>query len=196
MNWLERLKLRWALRGSQPHAFDLTAGTEQHRQQTAAERFHQEHGYSQATAPAEWTEDIAKHNQEVRDEYRAEVQRRQDAYLAGEYLPRFFFPRTDPVSLRQVTTDVNWDLEMTLLPGRRVDVTKETGVPIQPPLSEADYETASQIGRLGREVTAAETDPVRKYLGSREDVLAACGGDAGETDKVEAKARALFGVPS
>lgn len=196
LRWLERLKLRWALRGSQPHAFDLTAGTEQHRQMTADERFHEAHGFAAATRPAPWTSDITTHNTEVRLEYDAEVIRRQQAWVDGTYTPRFFNDVPDGTMLGEV----NWDLEMTLRPGARLDLTCDSGVPMQDPVTLADLEAAREAGHLGREVDAIERgigprdveSLLRTYVGSRAEVLAACGGNEAMADQVFAKGRQLL----
>ena len=186
--WKERLRQKWS--GSvQP---TIPAPTAQHYQMTAAERWRRDHGYSQATTPAPWTEDIQKHNQTVAAEYHAEIVRRKKAFELGEYLPRFFM---DSDVNPGVYDEVNWDLEMSLLPGRRVDVTKAVGVPMQPPLSEAEYEQGREIGNLARAVAATETDPITRYVGTREEVLRACNGDEARADSVFAKARELFGEP-
>lgn len=210
MKWLERLKLRWALRGSttSPMSTGALPGTEQRAEETAAQKFKREHGFSEATTPMPWSEDISKHNAAIDKEYREEVERRRFAYLCGEYKPQFVDTSDmtpDRIEdLRNGATpgidEINWHLEMTLSPGRRVNVTADIGVPVQPVLSDIEHFEARMAGSLGREVAAIERGKApafktaRDFIGSRESILAAVGDNEAVADQVEANARKMFGV--
>lgn len=202
MSFMDRLRLRWALRGSSSSPLTPTSpGREQVHQDTAEEAFRKTHGYSQATAPLPATADISKHNAEVQREYDAEVERRKLAYEAGEYKPRFYMDAWNVFYDRFVPV-VNWDLEMTLRPGARVDVTKDIGVPIQPPLSLQQETEARIAGNLGREVALLEKGvdrPVRtlrELTGTREEMLKACNGNVELCDELETMLRETFKVKS
>ncbi len=206
----ERLKLRWALRGSttSPMSTGALPGTEQRAEETSAQKFKREHGYSEATTPMPWGEDISKHNAEVDKEYREEVKRRRFAYLCGEYRPQFI--DTSDMTPERIedlrhgaipgVDEINWHLEMTARPGARVDVTEDVGVPVQPVLSDIEHFEARMAGSLGREVAAIERGKApgfktaRDFIGSRASILAAVGGNDAMADQVEANARQMFGV--
>lgn len=189
--WKDRLRQKWSGSLRPEGTIALPAPTAQHYQENEDGRFRREHGFAPATRPAEWSADITEHNTAVQQEYAAEVERLKAAYSVGEYHPRFFCDVWDAGISEYVATP-NWDLEMTLRPGGRVNVTKDPGVPMQPTLTEADVQQAREIGMLGREVNALETDPIRRYVGTRQEILRACGGDERIADEVEAKARELM----
>jgi hypothetical protein len=189
-SWWQRFVRRF--RGSLQPEGTLAAPTGQHYQENAEARFYREHGYARATAPLPWGEDITAHNGEVEREYREEVARRQAAYEIGAYVPRYFCESLDTPG---VFDRVNWDLEMSLLPGRRVNLTDSPGVPMQPVLTSAEHRQAREVGHLGRVVSGLERQrTIRDEIGSREDILAFVGGNADIADQVEDKARELFGV--
>lgn len=205
MNLLQRLKLRWALRGSTANPLAPVANREQVHQDTAEEAFRKTHGYSMARLPLPATADISKHNAEVQKEYDAEVERRKTAYYANPqtYRPRYF--NGDP--MYNIVLDAyqgvpNWDLEMTLRRGARVDVTAGIGVDVQPSLSPQEFTEARLAGNLGAEVALLEDGikrPVktpRQFVGTRAQMLLACNGDETLCDQLEAKVCATFGVTS
>ena len=96
--------------------------------------------------------------------------------------------------------EVNWHMEMTLLPGRRTDVTKGTGQPFLQPVTPEAIAQANEIRTLRSKVTEREAlgreRTVRDIIGSRESVLDACGGNESMADAVEANAKRSFGVDS
>lgn len=197
----QRLKLRWAMRGTPNHPLTTGSlpGTEQHAEETSAQKFKRERGFSEATDPLPWSEDISQHNKAVAEEYNAEIALRKLAYAEGRYQPRMFCEVWHP-EMGEYVPEVNWDLEMTLMPGRRVDVTKSPGVPMQPALTVSELTEARIAGNLAREVTALEQgtkqDPKtpREFIGSRQTILANVGGDEAIADQVEESARKAFGV--
>ncbi len=159
--------------------------------------------YSAAVTPAPWTEDITKHNANVSKDYAEEVERRKAAMLAGEYHPRFYLdfdgaPTNGPLApgILRDPEAVSWALEMSMRPGARVDVTNdyEKRFRLLTPLEIADikYET---MARKAVD-SAANLIPIvpRAIVGSREDILKACGGDEALADQVEQKAREFLGV--
>jgi hypothetical protein len=96
--------------------------------------------------------------------------------------------------------EVNWHMELTLEPGRRVDVTKGTGQPFLQPVTPEALAQANEIRTLKAKVTEREAlgreMTARDLIGSRESVLAACGGNEALADQVEANAMRTFGVTS
>lgn len=190
-SWWNRVKRAMA------HADAVTRGevtrprTEQRRELTDAEKWQQEHGFSAAVTPMPATADISKHNAVIDREYRDEIERRQALMRHGAYRPRFALATYDPFGALTVD-QVDWDLEMTADPLRRLDLTHETATQ-QPMPDEVDLATAREIGTLAREVAALERDDVlagvRLITGSREELLKAVGGDEALADQLEAKAR-------
>lgn len=96
--------------------------------------------------------------------------------------------------------EVNWHLELTMEPGRRVDVTTGTGQPFLQPVTPEAIAQANEIRTLKAKVTEREAlgreMTARDLIGSRESVLAACGGNEALADQVEANAMRTFGVTS
>jgi hypothetical protein len=112
--------------------------------------------YSPAMQPAEATPEIAAHNQAIEQEYQAEVDRRKAAFERGEYQPRHMYALEDTPD---VYDQVAWDLEMSradLLPGRRADVTRESGRPRLQAWPLEDILKQAEIDRVQRRVTASE----------------------------------------
>lgn len=210
--WKDRLKLRWAMRGSVASPMTTTAlPTEQQQEKSAEQKFKEARGFSMATAPLPWSEDIAAHNKAIDVEYDEEIARRKVAFLAGEYKPRFLNLSDDVMSddrleaiverhEKPTPDEIDWRLEMTLAPGRRVNVTTDVGVPMQPVLSDVQYHEARMAGALGREVKAMEQGTTtgmrtpRDIIGSRASIVEACRGDERMADQVEASARQMFNV--
>lgn len=171
--------------------------------ETGAGAFRREHGYSEATTPMEATAEIAAHNAEIDAEYSGEIARRQRLYEQGLYHPRFFetLVHTDPVTLEQtieVTDRVQWHLELTMGDGRRLDVTKDTGVPQQ--AGGDSVEMAGEVSRYATQVAYLEgaKRPEPKILsdvvGTWDAILDACGGNADTAMQVVKSATAAFGV--
>lgn len=96
--------------------------------------------------------------------------------------------------------EVNWHMELAMEPGRRVDVTKGTGQPFLQPVTPEALAQANEIRTLKAKVTEREAlgreMTARDLIGSRESVLAACGGNEALADQVEANAMRTFGVTS
>ncbi len=221
--WLERLRFKWGgLPGAGMTLNGFGVPVEQHRQMTEAERFQAERGFGMATAPDEWTEDIAKHNAALQAEYAEEVERRKAAYRDGTYRPRFYLTVENEDGTFNVLPEVNWDLEMALLPGRRTDVTHERleNLPLYAPKAVREQmavdamkrvvSTAEQrddilkLGHIGdiRDVHRDQNGhiiiparrTVRDLIGSREAILLAVNGNALMADQIEEHARTMFGV--
>lgn len=207
----------------------------------------------------EATEDIALHNKALEDEYAAEIEARKVGMRAGLYRPRFCLSqrrndatgeleRWDFEKHHNDPEWVNWDLEMSMEPGRRLDVTKGSGLPSEapPPVPSQEQiarekearllriaiernENAAEMGDLlidhgvlksafiheqevSRRALGMMTDrtiqlmreekkhkpapTVAQLVGSRQQILDACGGNEAEAEKVIAKACATFGVTS
>lgn len=170
------LRYRWLSRRS---TTDLFTPAGQHQQQTEAEKWKAEHGFSPGGETAPWDDDMRAHNAKVTAEYQAELDKRQFEYrILGTYTPRYgrMVPtRMGPILLvaARVSTpsgwlddwhelsqmgdtifEVSWDLEMTLRPGARVDV---TGLgKVQPTVSDEVFHQQRQIGDLTRRIHAEE----------------------------------------
>lgn len=216
MTWYRRLLARLkigTLHASGTMAFPAPEG--QHEELTADAKWKREHGFSAATAPDEWTEDIARHNKAVNVAYRASVAHMQQDYVSGLYRPRFLLGEEQesgdggipPARYAELLAgaaprvdEINWDLEMTLQAGARVDVTKSTGVPVLPMPTAEDLAVAESSRRLMTEVQRMEAGDgprggsVRSLIGTRKEILAFCGGDEAQADAVEEHARKLFDV--
>lgn len=206
-SWWQRLKARMA--GSMHPVGTIAAPMGQHYEQTEAEQFYAEHGYSRATTPAPWSADIAAHNAAVDKEYREEIERRQAAMRAGEYTPRFILvpsAEAPPLVWAHYTAvidgatpalvdDIDWDMELSLMPGRRTTVTHDPGVPVQT-MDPHTLTVGREIGQMARLVQVEETkaNTPRALIGSRATILASVGGIEALADQVEANARAFFGV--
>lgn len=167
------------------------------------EQFRREHGYSKARVPLPWSEDISKHNAEVDAEYNAEIGRRKVLMLAGEYKPRWVLYGLDVLPDPTNPDHVDWHLEMSMDPGRRVNVTKDVGVPMQPMVSDDEMAQRRAVGRLRRGLSVLDpTNPakvpatVRALIGSRYKVLEECHWNETLADQVEAAACKTFGVAS
>ncbi len=118
-----------------------------------------------------------------------------------------FFLAYDPSDIGTALSpeNVNWDLELTMEPGRRLDVTTSTGVPQNAPAPSAQ-EIADDLEarRLRVAIDRIEDMDVRLVLGptvadmvgNRETIIEACGGNEAEADKVIAKALEMFGAKS
>lgn len=92
--------------------------------------------------------------------------------------------------------EVDWDLELSVSPGRRTNVTTDPGVPHQPMLTQQEYDEVKALSAMLATVRAAEIEAKtpRAIIGSRQTILDACGGDEQVADQVEASARKHFGV--
>ncbi len=217
-SWLSRFRQRFRGSLDTTGTAVLPAPTEQHAEKTVEQRFKEEHGYSQASEPERWTEDISKHNAAVQQEYSYEIESRKAAFVLGDYVPRFFERMlTDDENAHYaektvegaqvragLVAEVNWDLELTLRPGARVDVTETDGVVKQPLVS--DVAQARAHGELGREVASLEREEarahvaalgpksVRDVIGTRAMILKATNGNEALANQAEAKAREVFGV--
>lgn len=231
-NWLTNLKLRWATRSSAGQPGTLGVPLEQHEQLSDREKWRREHGYSAAFSPDEWSEDIARHNAEVEKEYQQEVETRRAAYMAGTYKPRFLMTGSfvydavlAGVALAEFTPAeivgcIDWDLELSADPGRRINVTKDTGKPLIPVLSDSDVSLQKQIDRYAgamakmahlqaggpslyqsardsnHKIVVPPRRTVRDLIGSRESILLAVGNNREMADQVERHALNMFGVKS
>ena len=213
MGIIDRLRLRWATRGSVAAPISTTAiPTEQREQLTADQKWAQEHGFSAAFPSMPDTVETAAHNKAIDDEYRDEVKLRKDAWISGEYQPRFFVVESDnycrlkpsdieSLRLSASVDSVNWDLEMSMLPGRRTDVTHERAKQLE---TVTPDHVAGQmaIDAAGRSLTDAELGrretprTVRDLVGSRATILRLVGGDAEKADAIERKALELLGAES
>lgn len=205
MNILNRLRLKWRLRGIATTPINTMAiPIGQHEQLTADQKWAQEHGFSAATTPDVATPEIAAHNLFIDREYDAEIERRKALMAEGAYTPRFFLVDYQDDGSCVVSKDVNWHLELTLDPGRRANVTRDTGRPVILTLSPDEQRQQREIDRLKGKVQAVESakdmEPaellahpalVRALVGDRATVLAACGGNEAMADQVEAKAVAV-----
>lgn len=216
-NRLRRILNRWRFgRMSVTGTSALPIPTEQQAVLTDEDKFKRDHGFSAATTPAPWTEDIARHNAQADRDYAAAVQELKDGYLAGTYRPRFLMfedladERVGAIMAGDKPTvdEVNWHLEMTLQRGARENVTKIQ--PLWPVLTDADAADAREAGNLARVVAglerqqglhtldtrmqAARLSPIRQAIGTREQILQQCGGNTALADAVERKAREEFGV--
>ena len=222
MNWFERLKMRWHMRGSAAAPLTTTAiPTQQHEMLTDAEKFKRDHGYSASTAPMPATPEIEAHNAAVEQEYRDEIDRRKAAFERGEYTPRFMMVRPgheapmflddqgiqDWILRNPGLIDVNWDLEMSQGPGRRVDVTEDIGKPVLPMPTADDLAQVNEVNRQRRRVEAIEAEvalgPLRisapdqqaaaKALGlTFAEILDGCGGNVALAHQVAKKAGTLI----
>jgi len=96
--------------------------------------------------------------------------------------------------------EVDWHLEMTLEPGRRVNVTKDAGAPMLDLPTQSAMEQAAERRELAARVAEVEAQvrgrTVRSILGSRAQTLAACRGDESMADEIEARAMRAYGVTS
>lgn len=204
--WIQRTLRRLRIDRSVHLSETLRAPTEQHAVLTDAQKFKRDHGYEMATEAAPWTEDITKHNNAVEREYQQVVAELKAAYDHGMYRPRFLLSDTIGdermgeilTGARPTEDEINWDLEMTMHPIARANVTKSTLKPVLALLTKDDEAVARQIGHFHRLVNAEERKQSRRtvesVLGTREEILAACGGNEALADQVEAKARAEFGL--
>lgn len=177
--------------------------TVQHEELSDEEKFRREHGYSKARVPLPWSEDIARHNAEVDAEYNAEIERRKVAMRAGEYKPRWVLYDLDVLPDPRNPDHVDWHLEMSMDPGRRVNVTKDAGVPMQPMVSDDEMASRRAVKRLDLGLKkwdeASGTlvpKTVREIIGSRHSILEACHWNEQMADQVEATACETFGVAS
>lgn len=168
--WLARGYLygaRWRWRNRASDLLSWPVG--QHQQQTEAEKWKAEHGFSPAGETAPWDDDLRAHNAKVNEAYRVELERRQFEYrILGTYTPRYgrIVPsrmgppimvgdrEVDWGLLGGVSFEVSWEMEMSLRPGARADV---TGLgKVQPDLPADGFEQQRRIGNLHRMVNAAE----------------------------------------
>lgn len=205
MNLWQRIKARLAVARLTPvGTVGIPVG--QHEELTEASKYRREHGFSMATSPLEASPEIAAHNAAISREYEAEIDRRKALHAAGEYTPRYYVPviseGPEGTVIYEITTEVDWDLEMTMLPGRRTDVTKDTLQAL--PLAKAeDVDKAREVNRLRTGIADIEGGRVhvtkqtgRDVVGSRETILEACGGNASMADQVEANALKMLGLAS
>ena len=103
--------------------------------------------------------------------------------------------------------DVNWDLEMSQGPGRRVDVTEDIGKPVLPMPTADDLAQVNEVNRQRRRVEAIEAEvalgPLRisapdqqaaaKALGlTFAEILDGCGGNVALAHQVAKKAGTLI----
>lgn len=210
-SWWQRMKARMS--GSMHPVGTIAAPMGQHYEMTAEQKYKAEHGFSAATTPAPWSDDIRAHNKEIDREYAEEIEYRKKAFLEGKYQPRFiqvpgFEASTEAwahyeavVQKREpiLADDINWDLEMSMDHSRRVDITNDDSIK-QPSLTVTEAFEARLAGNMGREVANLERggSPVaqspRDVIGSRARILAECGGSEELADQVEQKAREFFEV--
>jgi len=199
--WLERLRLRFG--GAITPSGTLAVPMAQHYEASERDKWKAEHGYSAAFDPMPWSEDIAKHNAEVTREYDEEVARRMAAYDAGEYQPKVMVLKSGQLTAARLeaimqnherprAVELDWHMDMTAAPGRRRDVTHEQPAPLPPAEVLA---AAREAGRLVHQIALEEYRQNRqredrpaildRLIGTRDQVLASCDGDADKADQVE-----------
>lgn len=207
----------------------MAVPTAQHYEKTEEEKFREKRGFGMAVEPMPWSDDIARRNKEVEEEYRAEIEARKAATLAGTYKPRFVVPvltddqraqvnamadedaayqllhqfhrlRFDAIVAGapiDVETEVNWDMEMTIDPGARANVTKDDSVK-QAALTEVEESQYREIGKLHRAIALEEIEQgiarqdLTGIIGSDEEILAQCGGNEQLAAQVKAKGLELL----
>jgi hypothetical protein len=195
-----RLRMRWAFRRSNSVVGTASLpANELHEDDTQEEAFRRSHGYARARVPMPQTDEQQAHNRALDEEYAAEIAHRKNLLQAGEYKARFYTTVFQPTAEELLNPDcVNWDMELTMEPGRRRDVTKETGIPLQPvitPDQVAERRAVDQmIAGLDRMQAGEQVITVRDLVGSRQHILDACHGNEAMADQVEQKARDTFGV--
>lgn len=207
--------LRNKFGGSVQPVGTIAAPTAIHYEKTAEEKYKEEHGFSMASTPMPWSDDISAHNAGIEKAYQEAVEELKLQFLAGEYRPRFLASFTNELQAWLVTNPgktfadappemqvdcIAWDLEMTADRGARADVTKDVGVEMLPEPTLEDIQVARESGHLSRLIAATKEGrkmTYREAFGlSREEILAQARGDQAVADQVEDMARKTFGVES
>jgi hypothetical protein len=200
--WLQQLRLRWRFRQTLPAEGTAALPTPTVQHEDGAR------DYAHAIAPLPQTDEQQAHNAAIEAEYQAEIDLRRGLMRRGLYKARFYnmAPPAHDLPGGGTTGDwlndpdrVNWDLELTLDAGRRLNLTTDPGTVPQPLVTREEVAerqaTTRVIERLDRvEAGRLAAVTARDLIGTRAQILAACYGNAAMADLVEAKARDVLGV--
>ncbi len=137
-------------------------------------------GYSAAMPAAEWTDDIARSNQEIADAWAAEEQRRTTLFERGEYTPRF----------GSVGADMIFEMRTQNVTGLQ---------PALPQLSKKEFGQAATVSELTSQVQAVERSRADRTITrperpTKREVLDRCEGDEARAAQVEQRLDELFGA--
>jgi hypothetical protein len=140
----------------------------------------EQRGYASARPANQWTEDIARSNQEIADAWSNEERRRNDLKERGKYVSRF----------GDITADMVFESRTHNVTGLE---------PAVPALSPLEASQATTVSDLENEIQMVERSRADKSITvpgrpTKREVLERAGGDEARAAQVERKLDELYGV--